>query len=284
MIRKVFAVHDCIIGAAGPTIKSRLWMRPIGPGYTVSKVTLQSSNNPRGQHGFASPGNRKMELYQLRTFVAVAEARHLTRAAEKLHVSQPAVSAQIKALEDELELTLFDRTSSGMLLTAAGQRLLAACRAHARGGPGPSRRSACAARSDRRHAEGRHAVRPRLHPRRAVAGAHARTASAAEARTAFGGVRRGVRGRARPFARRELLLRRALASVGRRARARADRVSRLRSGRVEAARRRGRLGAARLVPVDPHAVDLHAQPARRASSSANTACRRRRSSRRTTRR
>jgi len=65
-----------------------------------------------------------MELYQLRTFVAVAEARHLTRAAEKLHVSQPAVSAQIKALEDELQLTLFDRTSSGMMLTAAGQRLL----------------------------------------------------------------------------------------------------------------------------------------------------------------
>jgi DNA-binding transcriptional LysR family regulator len=65
-----------------------------------------------------------MELYQLRTFVAVAESRHLTRAAEKLHVSQPAVSAQLKALEDELELSLFERTSTGMLLTAAGQRLL----------------------------------------------------------------------------------------------------------------------------------------------------------------
>ncbi len=66
-----------------------------------------------------------MELYQLRSFVAVAEAGHLTRAAEKLHVSQPAVSAQIKALEDELELTLFERTSSGMVLTSAGERLLA---------------------------------------------------------------------------------------------------------------------------------------------------------------
>jgi len=66
-----------------------------------------------------------MELYQLRSFVAVAEAGHLTRAAEKLHVSQPAVSAQIKALEDELELALFERTSSGMVLTAAGERLLA---------------------------------------------------------------------------------------------------------------------------------------------------------------
>jgi DNA-binding transcriptional LysR family regulator len=65
-----------------------------------------------------------MELYQLRSFAVVAEVGHLTRAAEKLHISQPALSAQIKALEDELEVTLFERTSSGMVLTAAGQRLL----------------------------------------------------------------------------------------------------------------------------------------------------------------
>ena len=66
-----------------------------------------------------------MELYQLRSFAAVAEAGHLTRAAEKLHISQPALSAQIKALEDELGVALFERTSSGMTLTAGGQRLLA---------------------------------------------------------------------------------------------------------------------------------------------------------------
>jgi DNA-binding transcriptional LysR family regulator len=66
-----------------------------------------------------------MELYQLRSFVAVAEAGHLTRASEKLHLSQPAVSGQIKALEDELELALFQRTPSGMELTFAGQRMLA---------------------------------------------------------------------------------------------------------------------------------------------------------------
>jgi len=65
-----------------------------------------------------------MELYQLRSFAAVAESGHLTRAAEILHISQPALSAQIKALEDEFEVTLFDRTSSGMRLTAAGKRLL----------------------------------------------------------------------------------------------------------------------------------------------------------------
>ncbi len=65
-----------------------------------------------------------MELYQLRGFVAVAELGHLTRAAERLHLSQPALSAQIKALEDELGLQLFERTPAGMALTAAGRRLL----------------------------------------------------------------------------------------------------------------------------------------------------------------
>ena len=66
-----------------------------------------------------------MELYQLRSFVAIAELGQLTRAAEKLHVSQPAVSAQLKALEDKLGLALFERTANGMLLTAPGARLLA---------------------------------------------------------------------------------------------------------------------------------------------------------------
>src|SRR5260221_13354974 len=66
-----------------------------------------------------------MELYQLRSFAAIAETGQLTRAAEKLHVSQPALSAQLKALEEELDFTLFERTPNGMVLTAAGKRLLA---------------------------------------------------------------------------------------------------------------------------------------------------------------
>jgi DNA-binding transcriptional LysR family regulator len=64
-----------------------------------------------------------MELYQLRTFVAVAEEGHLTRAAERLHISQPAVSAHIRALEDELSVPLFSRTPKGMILTASGEAL-----------------------------------------------------------------------------------------------------------------------------------------------------------------
>ena len=69
-----------------------------------------------------------MELYQLRTFAAVAETGHLTRAAERLHISQPAVSAQIKALEEELDVRLFDRGPGGMTLTRAGTRILEATR------------------------------------------------------------------------------------------------------------------------------------------------------------
>src|SRR5436190_8266136 len=68
--------------------------------------------------------NRPMELYQLRGFAAVAELGQLTRAAERLHISQPALSAQIKALEDELNVALFERSAGGMALTAAGRQLL----------------------------------------------------------------------------------------------------------------------------------------------------------------
>jgi len=66
-----------------------------------------------------------VDLHQLKTFVAVARERSITRASEQLHLSQPAVSAQIKALEDELGLQLFERTSRGMSLTSEGERILA---------------------------------------------------------------------------------------------------------------------------------------------------------------
>lgn len=66
-----------------------------------------------------------MEIHQLRTFVAVAREGSITRASERLYLSQPAVSAHIKAIEDTLGLTLFERTARGMTLTSDGQRLLA---------------------------------------------------------------------------------------------------------------------------------------------------------------
>lgn len=65
-----------------------------------------------------------MEYYQLKTFVTVAKEGHLTRAANKLFISQPAVSAHIKALEEELGLILFTRTPKGMELTREGEILM----------------------------------------------------------------------------------------------------------------------------------------------------------------
>jgi DNA-binding transcriptional LysR family regulator len=66
-----------------------------------------------------------MDIHQLKTFVAVAREGSVTRASELLHLSQPAVSAHIKAIEDAFDLTLFERTARGMTLTTEGQRLLA---------------------------------------------------------------------------------------------------------------------------------------------------------------
>lgn len=65
-----------------------------------------------------------MDFTQVRAFVMVAREGNLTRAAERLHLTQPAVSLQVKALQSALNLKLFVRTPSGMALTEDGHKLL----------------------------------------------------------------------------------------------------------------------------------------------------------------
>lgn len=66
-----------------------------------------------------------MEFYHLRSFVVVAETKNLTQAAKRLCSTPPAISAHIKALEQELGTDLFTRSTKGMALTIKGELLLA---------------------------------------------------------------------------------------------------------------------------------------------------------------
>lgn len=65
-----------------------------------------------------------MELYQVRAFVTVARLGHVTKAADALCLTQPAVTAQIKSLESSLGVALFDRSGGRLTLTRPGEKLL----------------------------------------------------------------------------------------------------------------------------------------------------------------
>ncbi len=64
-----------------------------------------------------------MELRVLRYFIAIAREKNMTKAAQRLHISQPSLSKEIRKLEDELGHTLFIRTNRNMLLTDEGMLL-----------------------------------------------------------------------------------------------------------------------------------------------------------------
>src|SRR5688572_5441816 len=70
-----------------------------------------------------------IELRQLKYFIRIAELEHFGQAAQDLHIVQPALSRQVKQLEEELGVELFERLPRGVRLSAAGKVLLERARA-----------------------------------------------------------------------------------------------------------------------------------------------------------
>ncbi|WBO62737.1 LysR family transcriptional regulator [Streptomyces camelliae] len=91
-----------------------------------------------------------LDLRKVRYFVAVAELLHFGRAAERLHIAQPVLSRQIRALEKDLGAELFVRDSHGVTLTDAGRQLIAESRELLASAEGARRRVLRAARGPRR--------------------------------------------------------------------------------------------------------------------------------------
>src|SRR6201997_4843389 len=83
---------------------------------------------PRSCFDESITGRYRMELRHLRYFVAVGEEEHYGRAAQRLHLAQPALSRQIRDLEEEIGFRLFDRLPRGVKLSAAGKLFLSDAR------------------------------------------------------------------------------------------------------------------------------------------------------------
>ncbi len=107
-----------------------------------------------------------LDLRKLRYFVAVADTLHFGRAAERLHIAQPVLSRQIRALEQDLGTALFTRDSHGVVLTDAGAQLLTDAAPLLASADAARRRVTAAARGDRRMMVGFRAgvaVTPAIH-------------------------------------------------------------------------------------------------------------------------
>ncbi len=76
----------------------------------------------------SDPGPLKLEVRHLRLVLAIAEEKTVTRAGERLHLTQSALSHQLRDIEDRLGLDLFHRTGRRLVLTDAGQKVLTASR------------------------------------------------------------------------------------------------------------------------------------------------------------
>ncbi|MFI1761261.1 LysR family transcriptional regulator [Streptomyces sp. NPDC020800] len=113
-----------------------------------------------------------LDLRKVRYFVAVAELLHFGRAAEQLHIAQPVLSRQIRALEKDLGAELFVRDSHGVTLTDAGRQLLDDGRQLLVLADGTRRRVLRAARGPRRLAVGFRAGVVVTHALRAFRAAH----------------------------------------------------------------------------------------------------------------
>ncbi|MFJ6080979.1 LysR family transcriptional regulator [Streptomyces sp. NPDC092369] len=113
-----------------------------------------------------------LDLRKVRYFVAVAEQLHFGRAADALHIAQPVLSRQIRALEKDLDAILFERDSHGVTLTGAGRQLLDDARPLLAAAEAARGRTHRAARGPRRFVVGFRAGVVVSHAVRALSAAH----------------------------------------------------------------------------------------------------------------